>query len=169
MKKNDVYILEDRGLLYLQGKDVKEFLQNLITNNVEKVSEDMTCFAALLTPQGKYMYDFLVIKHKLTNLWGLVAGLSFSLDKSKFSKYKNLIWAYSEIFHRLIILFCALSLIFLFLNGNINFDIRFIIIISAILTTIMHIFLESHPRYHHVFLPIFIIYISEYVLINKQT
>tara|TARA_Y100000590_G_scaffold136870_1_gene156640 strand:- start:8510 stop:9391 length:882 start_codon:yes stop_codon:yes gene_type:complete len=65
MKKNDVYILEDRGLLYLQGKDVKEFLQNLITNNVEKVSEDMTCFAALLTPQGKYMYDFLVIKHKL--------------------------------------------------------------------------------------------------------
>ena len=36
MKKNDVYILEERGLLYLNGQDVKEFLQNLITNDIEK-------------------------------------------------------------------------------------------------------------------------------------
>ena len=64
MKKNDVYILEDRGLLYLNGEDVKEFLQNIITNNVEKVTNDMSCFAALLTAQGKYLFDFLIIKHK---------------------------------------------------------------------------------------------------------
>jgi len=64
MKKNDVYILEDRGILYLNGEDVKEFLQNLITNNIEKVTDEMSCFAALLTPQGKYLFDFLVIKHK---------------------------------------------------------------------------------------------------------
>ena len=30
MKKDDVYIFEDRGLLYLNGEDVKEFLQNLL-------------------------------------------------------------------------------------------------------------------------------------------
>ena len=64
MKKNDVYILEDRGLLYLNGDDVKEFLQNIITNNIEKVTNDMSCFSALLTPQGKYLFDFLIIKHK---------------------------------------------------------------------------------------------------------
>ena len=64
MKKDDVYIFEDRGLLYLNGKDVKEFLQNLITNNIEKVTDEMSCFAALLTPQGKYLFDFLIIKHK---------------------------------------------------------------------------------------------------------
>tara|TARA_B100001250_G_scaffold75136_1_gene61472 strand:+ start:250 stop:1131 length:882 start_codon:yes stop_codon:yes gene_type:complete len=64
MKKDDVYILEDRGLLYLNGEDVKEFLQNLITNNIEKVTDKMSCFAALLTPQGKYLFDFLIIKHK---------------------------------------------------------------------------------------------------------
>ena len=64
MKKDDVYILEDRGLLYLNGEDVKEFLQNLVTNDIEKVTNEMSCFAALLTPQGKYLFDFLIIKHK---------------------------------------------------------------------------------------------------------
>jgi hypothetical protein len=64
MKKDDVYILEDRGLLYLNGKDVKEFLQNLVTNDIEKVTNKMSCFAALLTPQGKYLFDFLITKHK---------------------------------------------------------------------------------------------------------
>jgi len=64
MKKDDVYILEDRGLLYLSGEDVKEFLQNLVTNDIEKVTNKMSCFAALLTPQGKYLFDFLIIKHK---------------------------------------------------------------------------------------------------------
>ena len=64
MKKDDVYILEDRGLLYLNGEDVKEFLQNLITNDIEKVTTEMSCFSALLTPQGKYLFDFLIIKHK---------------------------------------------------------------------------------------------------------
>ena len=64
MKKDNVYILEDRGLLYLNGTDVKEFLQNLITNDIEKVTNEMSCFAALLTPQGKYLFDFLIIKHK---------------------------------------------------------------------------------------------------------
>ena len=64
MKKNEVYILEDRGLLYINGDDTKEFLQNIITNNIEKVASNMSCFAALLTPQGKYLFDFLIIKHK---------------------------------------------------------------------------------------------------------
>jgi len=65
MNRNNVYILEDRGLLYINGQDAKEFLQNLITNNIENVSENRSCFSALLTPQGKYLYDFIIIKHKL--------------------------------------------------------------------------------------------------------
>ena len=65
MKKNDVYLLEDRGLLYINGEDSKEFLQNIITNNIDNVRENNSCFAALLSPQGKYLYDFLIIKHKL--------------------------------------------------------------------------------------------------------
>ena len=65
MKKNDVYLLEDRGLLYINGEDSKEFLQNIITNNIDNVRENNSCFAALLSPQGKYLYDFLIVKYKL--------------------------------------------------------------------------------------------------------
>ena len=64
MNKKKVYILEDRGILFVQGKDAKEFLQNLITNDIDKVNETNSCFASLLTPQGKYLFDFLVVKHK---------------------------------------------------------------------------------------------------------
>ena len=64
MNKKKVYILEDRGILFVQGKDTKEFLQNLITNDIDKVNETNSCFASLLTPQGKYLFDFLIVKHK---------------------------------------------------------------------------------------------------------
>ena len=64
MKINEVYILEDRGLLYINGEDSKNFLQNIITNDINKISEDISCFSALLTPQGKYLYDFIISKHK---------------------------------------------------------------------------------------------------------
>ena len=64
MNKKKVYILEDRGILFVQGKDAKEFLQNLITNDIDKVNVTSSCFASLLTPQGKYLFDFLIVKHK---------------------------------------------------------------------------------------------------------
>ena len=64
MNIKNVYILEDRGIVFLNGPDVKEFLQNLITNDINKVNETNTCFASLLTPQGKFLFEFLIIKHK---------------------------------------------------------------------------------------------------------
>ena len=64
MNIESVYILEDRGLLFIQGPDTNEFLQNLITNDINKVDDDNSCFASLLTPQGKYLFDFLLVKHK---------------------------------------------------------------------------------------------------------
>ena len=64
MNKNNVYILEDRGILYVSGKDANEFLQNIISNDINKVTDSCSCFASLLTPQGKYLFDFIVIKHK---------------------------------------------------------------------------------------------------------
>ena len=64
MNVDKVYILEDRGVLYINGDDCTEFLQNLITNDLNKVSENNSCFASLLTPQGKYLFDFIIVKHK---------------------------------------------------------------------------------------------------------
>jgi len=64
MNTQNVYILDDRGILYINGADAKEFLQNLISNDINKVDETNSCFASLLTPQGKFLYAFIIIKHK---------------------------------------------------------------------------------------------------------
>jgi len=64
MNIKNVYILDDRAILYINGEDAKEFLQNLISNDINKVSETNTCFASLLSPQGKFLYEFIIIKHK---------------------------------------------------------------------------------------------------------
>jgi folate-binding protein YgfZ len=64
MNTQNVYILEDRGILYINGTDAKEFLQNLISNDINKVSETNSCFASLLTPQGKFLFAFIIAKHK---------------------------------------------------------------------------------------------------------
>jgi len=64
MNRNNIYTLEDRGILYVQGEDVLEYLQNIITNDINKVTDMMSCFASLLTPQGKYLFDFIIVKHK---------------------------------------------------------------------------------------------------------
>ena len=62
---NSVYILKDRAILYISGEDSKDFLQNLISNDINKVTDKSSCFASLLTPQGKFLYEFIVVKHKL--------------------------------------------------------------------------------------------------------
>jgi folate-binding protein YgfZ len=62
---NKVYILKDRAILYINGLDAKDFLQNLISNDVNKVTDNSSCFASLLTPQGKFLYEFIIVKHKL--------------------------------------------------------------------------------------------------------
>ena len=64
MNIKNVYILEDRGILFVNGLDAKEFLQNLVTNDINKVDNSNSCFASLLTPQGKFLFDFLIAKHK---------------------------------------------------------------------------------------------------------
>ena len=61
---DNVYILEDRAIIYVNGPDAKDFLQNLISNDINKVKNDFSCFASLLTPQGKFLYEFIVLKHK---------------------------------------------------------------------------------------------------------
>ena len=64
MNKDKVYILEDRGILYINGSDAKDFLQNIITNDINKVNETNSCFASLFSPQGKFLFAFIITKHK---------------------------------------------------------------------------------------------------------
>ena len=64
MEKDQIFILKDRGIIYISGEDAKEFLQNIVTNDINKVGDTSSCFASLLTPQGKYLFDFIIIRHK---------------------------------------------------------------------------------------------------------
>jgi folate-binding protein YgfZ len=53
-------ILSDRGVVKVAGDDARRFLNGLATNDVGKVAPGKARFAALLTPQGKIIVDFIV-------------------------------------------------------------------------------------------------------------
>ena len=64
MEKDQIILLEDRGLISIIGEDTKNFLQNIITNDIDKVSFSSSIFSALFTPQGKYLFEFFLIQTK---------------------------------------------------------------------------------------------------------
>ena len=64
MEKDQIFFLKDRGVIFINGNDAKEFLQNIVTNDINKANDTSSCFASLLTPQGKYLFDFIIVKHK---------------------------------------------------------------------------------------------------------
>lgn len=53
--------LADRSLVRVSGKDCTHFLQNLVTCDVEGLSPGELGFGALLTPQGKILFDFFIL------------------------------------------------------------------------------------------------------------
>ena len=55
-------MLEDRGVVSVIGADATGFLQGLLTNDVERLGPCEARYAALLTPQGKIMFDMIVVR-----------------------------------------------------------------------------------------------------------
>lgn len=55
-------LLPSRGVLSLTGPDAVHFLNNLVTSDVEHLEPGQAAFAALLSPQGKILFDFLVFR-----------------------------------------------------------------------------------------------------------
>ena len=60
---DEIYILEDRGFIFVNGEDANDFLQNIITKDINTVTDNNSSFASILTPQGKYIVDFSIILH----------------------------------------------------------------------------------------------------------
>ncbi|HEY1258888.1 MAG TPA: folate-binding protein [Stellaceae bacterium] len=54
-------VLNDRGVLAVSGPDRRSFLQGLVSNDVEQVGPAQARYAALLTAQGKYLHDFMMV------------------------------------------------------------------------------------------------------------
>jgi tRNA-modifying protein YgfZ len=67
-------LLPDRGVVKIAGDDARKFLNGLITNDIAKVDAAHAAFAALLTPQGKIIADFILAEAEPTD------GGGFFLD-----------------------------------------------------------------------------------------
>jgi folate-binding protein YgfZ len=73
MTQNAV-LLDDRGVVRVSGEDAASFLQGVLTNDVERLGAHEARYAALLTPQGKILFDFLVVRLPSDG------GAAFALD-----------------------------------------------------------------------------------------
>ena len=62
MEINETIILDNRGYIEISGNEAKTFLQNIVTNDIEKITNNLTLFSSILTPQGKYLYEFFILK-----------------------------------------------------------------------------------------------------------
>src|SRR5215813_7483280 len=80
-------LLEERGILAVSGTDRRSFLQGLVSNDVEKVSEAEARYAALLTAQGKYLHDFMMIEFAGA-VWLEVEGMRLGDLRRRLSIYR---------------------------------------------------------------------------------
>ena len=63
METNKAYItLKD--FISIKGEDSIDFIQNIISNNIKKVTVNNCIFSSLLTPQGKFLFEFTILKIK---------------------------------------------------------------------------------------------------------
>jgi transferase CAF17, mitochondrial len=79
-------VLEDRGILEVAGEDRVAFLQGLVSNDVTKAGPARALYAALLTAQGRYLHDFMVLDRDSAIL---LEGEAVRLDdlRSRLARY----------------------------------------------------------------------------------
>ncbi|MGD0192023.1 MAG: folate-binding protein [Rhizomicrobium sp.] len=73
--------LESRAIVAVSGPEAAPFLQGLVTNDVLALRDGQAGYAAFLTPQGKVLFDFLILAHNGEFLLDCAAGLADSLVK----------------------------------------------------------------------------------------
>lgn len=82
-----VTTLPHRGVLEIKGEDKAAFLQGLVTNDINLVTPHQAIYATLLTPQGRFLYDFFIIESENAYLLDAEASRLGDLLK-KLSLYK---------------------------------------------------------------------------------
>ena len=79
-------LTDPRTVLAIGGADRHEFLQNLVTNDIRQ-ARDGAVYAALLTPQGKYLADFLLLERGETFLLDVATPIAADLAR-RLAMYK---------------------------------------------------------------------------------
>jgi hypothetical protein len=80
-------LLDNRGILAVSGPDRRPFLQGLVSNDVDKVSPTAARYAALLTAQGKYLHDFIMVEAG-ESIWLEAEAARLSDLKRRLSMYR---------------------------------------------------------------------------------
>ena len=73
--------LKDRAVIALEGAEARGFLQGLVTNDVARLAPGVGLYAALLAPQGKILFDFLVAEGDGAVLLDCAAAIADGLVK----------------------------------------------------------------------------------------
>lgn len=87
MTKNLYIPLPHRTAIRISGSDRATFLQGLISNNIEKASDTQAIYALMLTPQGKFLYDFFIVTQDESHLLDIPAAHKDTILK-KLKMYK---------------------------------------------------------------------------------
>lgn len=66
---NRLAFLPDRGVVEVEGNDAQDFLQGLLTNDMDQAQIGKAIYSGLLTPQGKIQFDFLVFNPAPNCYW----------------------------------------------------------------------------------------------------
>ena len=61
MNSNFAIHLEHKSFISISGIGASNFLQNIISNDIHLVNKSSTIYSCLLSPQGKFIYDFMII------------------------------------------------------------------------------------------------------------
>lgn len=62
MAENKLALLPDRGVVSVEGPDAAKLLQGVITNDMDLIAQQGALHAGLLSPQGKILFEFFVVK-----------------------------------------------------------------------------------------------------------
>ena len=63
METDKAYITS-KSFISVKGEDSVDFIQNIISNDIKIVTDNNCIFASLLTPQGKFLFEFIILKKK---------------------------------------------------------------------------------------------------------
>ena len=84
METDKAYIAS-KSFISINGQDSIDFIQNIISNDIKKVTDNNCIFASLLTPQGKFLFEFIIFKTK--NIF--LIETNSELKKELFNKLYN--------------------------------------------------------------------------------
>jgi hypothetical protein len=107
------------------------------------------------------VYAWTMLRYKVSLLWAEAADISWSVRESRFGAYERRIRKEANFFHGLAVAAAVVGLTWTAVRRRCAWDVRQVLFWAALLTTIIHCFVEVQPRYHHMFLPTLAIAIGQ--------